>query len=92
MRVTVSVRELKSRLSEYLRRVRSGQRIVVTDRGRPVAEFGPVGGARLTAAQRLSAMVEAGEISLPRGKGLRPFRPARVRGDSVSRTLLEERR
>lgn len=36
---TVGVRELKNRLSEYLRRVRQGEEIFVTDRGRVVAEL-----------------------------------------------------
>lgn len=36
---TVRVRELKDRLSEYLRRVRQGEEIFVTDRGRVVAEL-----------------------------------------------------
>jgi prevent-host-death family protein len=90
--MNVSVRELKGRLSEYLRRVSSGQRFVVTDRGRPVAELGPIDETDLTTEQRLLAMAEAGEVTLPRGKGLRPFRPARVRGGPVSQTILEERR
>ena len=34
---TVGVRELKNRLSEYLRRVKAGERLVVTERGQPVA-------------------------------------------------------
>lgn len=36
---TVGIRELKSRLSEYLRRVQSGESFLVTDRGRVVAEI-----------------------------------------------------
>lgn len=40
---TVGVRELKNRLSEYLRRVRLGERVLVTDRGEVVAEFLPPG-------------------------------------------------
>lgn len=35
----VGVRELKNRLSEYLRQVRSGEEILVTDRGEVVAEL-----------------------------------------------------
>ena len=35
----VGIRELKNRLSEYLRRVREGERILVTDRGEVVAEL-----------------------------------------------------
>jgi hypothetical protein len=36
---TVSIRELKSHLSEYLRRVQGGESFLVTDRGRVVAEI-----------------------------------------------------
>ncbi|MGB6992764.1 MAG: type II toxin-antitoxin system prevent-host-death family antitoxin, partial [Thermoanaerobaculia bacterium] len=35
----VGVRELKNRLSEYLRLVRSGEDVLVTDRGRVIAEL-----------------------------------------------------
>ncbi|MGH7149772.1 MAG: type II toxin-antitoxin system Phd/YefM family antitoxin [Planctomycetota bacterium] len=38
---TVGVAELKSRLSEYLRRVRRGQTIVVVDRRTPIARLVP---------------------------------------------------
>lgn len=35
----VGIRELKNRLSEYLRLVRNGEEILVTDRGEVVAEL-----------------------------------------------------
>jgi prevent-host-death family protein len=35
----VSIRELKSRLSEYLRKVSAGQEVIVTSRGRAVARL-----------------------------------------------------
>jgi prevent-host-death family protein len=38
----VGVRDLKASLSRYLGRVRAGETIVVTDRGRPVARIVPV--------------------------------------------------
>ena len=41
--VAVGIRELKDHLSDYLRRARAGQWIVVTDRGEPVAELSPPG-------------------------------------------------
>ena len=36
---TVGVRELKNRLSEYLREVRSGESVLITDRGEVIAEL-----------------------------------------------------
>jgi prevent-host-death family protein len=38
---TVGVAELRQNLSKYLRLVGKGERLVVTDRNRPVAELGP---------------------------------------------------
>jgi prevent-host-death family protein len=39
----VGVRELRQNLSVYLRRVKAGQRLEVTERGQPVARLEPVG-------------------------------------------------
>lgn len=36
---TVGLRELKNRLSEYVRQARTGQAVMVTDRGQVVAEL-----------------------------------------------------
>jgi prevent-host-death family protein len=40
---SVGLRELKNRLSEYVREVRSGEGVLVTDRGEVVAELLPPG-------------------------------------------------
>ena len=40
---SVGLRELKNRLSEYVREVRSGEGVLVTDRGQVVAELLPPG-------------------------------------------------
>jgi antitoxin (DNA-binding transcriptional repressor) of toxin-antitoxin stability system len=40
---TVGIRDLKNRLSEYVRLVRQGEEILVTDRGVVVAELRPPG-------------------------------------------------
>ncbi len=44
--VEVGIRELRNNLSKYLDRVRSGEEVVVTDRGRAVARFVPLRGER----------------------------------------------
>src|SRR2546428_14159625 len=38
---TVGIRELKNRLSTYLREARAGRTVAITDRGRVVAELTP---------------------------------------------------
>lgn len=89
--MNVAVRDLKNSLSEYLRRVKAGERLVVTERGRPVAELSPVATARLTPEQRLERMVEAGEVRRGRGGQLSDAPALRMRGRPVSETLLEDR-
>lgn len=39
---TVGIRELKANLSRHLKKVRSGVRLTVTERGRSIATIGPV--------------------------------------------------
>ena len=39
---SVGIRELRQRASELLRRVEDGERIEITDRGRPVAVLAPL--------------------------------------------------
>ena len=39
---TVGIRELKTHLSRHLKRVRSGARLLVTERGRSIATINPV--------------------------------------------------
>lgn len=56
----VNVKELKARLSSYLRQVRSGETFLVTDRNHVVARLGPVetglGGAGTDLVARLAAI------------------------------------
>jgi prevent-host-death family protein len=40
--ITIGVRELRQQASRWLTRVKAGERIIVTERGRPVAELVPV--------------------------------------------------
>jgi prevent-host-death family protein len=88
----VSLRDLKNHLGEHLRRVQDGQRITVTDGGRPIAEITPIRAEVTTLEERLAKLEAAGEITLPRGKKARGRpKPAVVKGRPVAETLLEDR-
>ena len=57
----VGIRELKARLSEYVRQVRQGRTLLVTDHGEVVAELRPAGdAASQRAARRLEEALAAG--------------------------------
>ena len=90
----VSIRELKSRLSHYLRLTRKGESVVITDRGVPIGRIVPMGhvppGQDLD--QRIAAMRETG---LAHWSGLKlgkrkPVAKLRGRG-SVGQLVVEDR-
>ncbi|OGA49972.1 MAG: hypothetical protein A3G24_07885 [Betaproteobacteria bacterium RIFCSPLOWO2_12_FULL_62_13] len=85
----VSIRELKSRLSHYLRLTRKGESVVITDRGVPIGRIVPIG---QDLDQRLAAMRETGQAQWS-GRKLRRRAPvAKVRGrGSVAALLVEDR-
>lgn len=86
---TVGIRELKNRLSEYLRRVGDGERITVTDRGRPVAILSP---PTVVADEKIVAMVREGRARWGGGKPRGSMHPVKLAGKSIAETVLEERR
>ena len=55
----IGVRELRQNASEYLRRVQAGEQFRVTDRGRPVADLGPVTDSAYDRLVRDGAIVPA---------------------------------
>lgn len=94
---TVGVRELKNKLSEYLRRVRLGERVLVTDRGEVVAEFLPPGqgDADPSVPAGIQSLNRRGLLTLgaPGGANLYPElrRKETKRRRSVAQLLDEER-
>ncbi len=84
---TIGLRELKSHGSEYVGRSRDGERIVITDRGREIAELAPLSASR----KAMIALREAGQVtwSGSKPKGLRGLA---VRGKAIAKTVTEDRR
>lgn len=92
---TVGVRELKNRLSEYLRRARAGEGVLITDRGEVVAEIGPPGHTVLdpSVPPGLTALARRGLVTLgSQGDAkLYPPLPRRRRRYRSAQLLDEER-
>ena len=63
---SVGLRELKNRLSEYVREVRSGEAVLVTDRGEVVAELVPPdsGSDERGVPSGLVALARRGQLTL----------------------------
>lgn len=87
--VTIGVRELRQHASRYLRLVKSGQRVAVTDRGALVAYLVPAG----ESASILDRLAAAGEYEPPAGT-LREAAPPPPRppGSGSLTEALEEMR
>jgi len=84
---TVGIAELRQDLSRYLRRVEQGERLVVTDRNRPVAELGPP-----PSSGALDRLIAEGRVSRPINRRGLP-EPIELSGDpyALSRALEEIR-
>lgn len=92
MMKTIGARELKNRLGTYLRQVREGATIVVTDRGRPVAELRAVAPPKTDEEARLQELVAAGLLAPRTGKRLTERRkPLRTSGPPLSEAIVEDR-
>lgn len=92
----IGVRELKAQLSRFLRDVQVGEVILVTDRGRVVAELRPPGlGMReesdIDRALRRLADTGALRVGEPHDRDAYRASPVRARSGTASRLLAEER-
>jgi prevent-host-death family protein len=86
----VGIRELKAHLSRHLKRVQSGARLMVTERGRSIATISPVETpADVAWVHRL---VAEGRAQWNGGKPVGSPQPVRLRGRrTVSDAVLEDR-
>ena len=88
VRAEVGIRELKNSLSKYIERVRAGEEVIVTDRGRPVARLS----AMDAADDRLADLVAAGVVRAP-SSGERHVPAHRIKAKApVSELVAEQRR
>ncbi len=87
--IRVGVRDLKSRLSEYLRQVKQGKTVIITDHGHPVGRLSPV---EQQLDDRLKALQDARMVAW-NGQKLKPVTPAAVNRceQQVSDILVEMR-
>ena len=91
---TTSVSELKATLSEQLARVKAGEEVVVTVRGRPIAKIVPLSWKPMGLSAHMSELARNGLIRFGAGKFSKDIwklpRPIDKRGQGL-KALLDER-
>jgi len=90
---TATVSRLKASLSEYLRQVKAGEEVLVTERGRPIAKLTPAVGSS-SLPQHLAEMEKQGLVKIGPGRLPKGFwdlpRPKDPKG-LIVKSLLRER-
>jgi len=92
MATTVGSRELKTRLGKYIRRIKEGATIVLTERGHPVGEIRPIRQSGGTVQDRLDRLATLGAVTRGSGEALRPFKPLHCPRGALSSAVLEGRK
>ena len=91
---TAAVSRLKASLSEYLAKVKAGEEVIVTDRGKPVAKLVPLKRDDLDIPSHLVELEQSGDVRIGTGKLPDAFwkfsRPLDKKGSALS-ALLKER-
>lgn len=93
MKTTTGVTELKAQLSRYLARVKAGEEVLVTERGRPIARLAPVGSGE-AGNESLRDLERQGLIRLGSGrlpKGFWELQRPRDPKAAVRKAVAEER-
>jgi len=85
--IKTSASQLKAKMGRYMRAVRSGQEVLVTDRDQPVARLVPVDAAAPTTGLRTSAPRDPAAPAL----GEIEVRGLRRRGIDTTALLVEDR-
>lgn len=91
--INAGIKEVKNNLSRFLARVKEGEEVVITERGKPIARIVKEGQGRGAVYTALIDLVEKGVVSLP-GRDIRKDGPDRIAasGSPVSEMVIEDRR
>lgn len=90
--LSIGIRELRQRASEYLRLVESGETVEVTDRGRPIALLVPVpAGGTLEQLEAAGRMTRAEGDLLELGDPLPPEPGAPLPSEILAGMRADER-
>jgi prevent-host-death family protein len=92
--VRVGIRELKNRLTTYLKLAKSDCDVIVTERGTPIAVIQPIGrrSASRSLESRIAALAAKGEVSAPERRLVARLPRVKIAGRPLSEQIVADRR
>ncbi len=88
--IAVGVKDLKNKLSYYLRMIKKGEKIVITEREKVIATIVPV--ERVDEDSKLLSLVKEGFATWKGGKPVGSKQSIKITGKTVSEIVIEDRR
>jgi len=91
--ISAGIKEIKNNLSRFLVRVKKGEEILITERGKPVARIVQEKPDNKSINQVMGRLAQKGHIVLPSRDLLKSnISPVAVNGKNVSEMVIEDRR
>lgn len=91
--ITAGIKEVKNKLSRYLARVKMGEEVLITQRGKPVARIVKENEGNRSIRAALGPLIQKGLIALPsQGINRESLSPIKAPGKLVSEMVIEDRR
>jgi prevent-host-death family protein len=91
--VEVGVRELKNRLTTYLKLAKADRDVIVTERGKPIAIIQAIATSTpRNRESRIAALTARGEVTAPERRLARRVRRVKIAGRPLSETIIADRR
>lgn len=89
MTSTAGMRELKSNLSAYMRRVKAGETVIITEHGKPVGQIIPI---RESIEEKLQGLIESGFIEWNGEKFVPEMPTIKLEGKRTIADIVSENR
>ncbi|HEV2282978.1 MAG TPA: type II toxin-antitoxin system prevent-host-death family antitoxin [bacterium] len=88
----LGLREANQRFSYAIKRVKAGETVILTERGRPVAMITPIRAPAADEETAMQRLADAGLIIRATKRGpMRKWTPIRIKGEPISETISRER-
>ncbi len=91
--ITAGIKEVKNNLSRYLARVKGGEEVLITERGKPVARIVRENHGNRDLRIALGPLIDKGLVALPTLRlNKEHLSPLKAHGKLVSEMVIEDRR